>query len=78
MKRSRINIAASLACLPEHLHAWEASAHNKFGVQVEQTCTCGARRHFFYADMTAATQRGWRNGPHPAAELARKETISEE
>lgn len=51
-----------------HRHTWTGSAWNQYGVEVEQRCKCGARRHHLAVDFRGLFEDPvWRDGRHPNA-----------
>lgn len=50
-----------------HFHLWKDTVWNRYGIAVEQSCRCGAKRHHFRADLKGAWpgKPQWRDGAHP-------------
>ena len=51
-----------------HRHQWADSAWNSADLAVEQTCSCGDRRHHLFADLGRfGSETYWHKGPLPFA-----------
>ena len=52
-----------------HLHRWQATRINPYGIATEQRCRCGEYRHHTSDDLSGVAMGDsprWHDGRHPA------------
>lgn len=52
-----------------HKHKWETTGYNRWMIEIEQKCECGACRHHCFSDMRwkpdGTMKIDWQDGPQP-------------
>lgn len=48
-----------------HLHRWDDTRHNAYGIVIEQRCRCGEYRHHYFYDLGSRDEIRWLPGRMP-------------